>query len=106
MSTLSQLQGMLGNSIADGWDMLPYVPVIVCQDGFCISMQASKWHYCAPRDNEGPWVKVELGFPSYKEDLLMEYAEDPSNPTKTVYGYVPLELVAQVTDKHGGICHQ
>ena len=30
----------------------------------------------------------------------MEYAEDPENPTETVYGYVPSEVVQAVLDKH------
>jgi hypothetical protein len=33
----------------------------------------------------------------------MEYAEDPDNPTNTVYGFVPIELVEQLIENHGGI---
>jgi hypothetical protein len=46
---------------------------------------------------------VEVGFPSKREALLMPYAEDRRIPTATVYGYVPIETVAEVIEKHGGM---
>ena len=33
----------------------------------------------------------------------MPYAEDRERPTDTVYGYVPVEIVERVIEKHGGI---
>lgn len=39
---------------------------------------------------------LELGANGYFE-------EDPSNPTETVYGYVPRETVLDLLEKHGGI---
>ena len=33
----------------------------------------------------------------------MEYAEDADNPTGTVYGWVPVEVVDAVIAAHGGI---
>ncbi len=80
------------------------VPRIVCRDGFSMSVQAHSGSYCSPRDGgKGPWDSVELGFPSAREELLMPYVEDSENPTDTVYGYVPIEVVEQVIEKHGGI---
>lgn len=32
----------------------------------------------------------------------MPYAEDPEALTETVYGYVPVTLVEQIIEKHGG----
>ncbi len=79
-------------------------PCVVCADGFQISIQASPFHYCYPKDkNAEKFEKVELGFPNQKDDLIMEYAEDPDNPTSTVYGYVPIEVVDKLLEKHGGI---
>ena len=75
---------------------------VVCRDGFTMSVQASKFHYCFPRENEGPYELVEVGYPSAKEDLLLDYAEEPDIPTSTVYGYVPVEVVEAVLEKHGG----
>ena len=80
------------------------VPRITCEDGFSMSVQASSGCYCSPRDGgRGPWQRVEVGFPSAKDDLLMPYVEDANNPTGTVYGYVPIGVVDQVIANHGGI---
>ena len=79
-------------------------PGVVCLDGFQISVQASPFHYCYPKDkNAEKFEKVELGFPNQEDDLILEYAEDPDNPTRTVYGYVPIEVVDKLIEKHGGI---
>jgi hypothetical protein len=80
----------------------PLAPRIVCKDGFSISVQATQGAYCLPRENIGNWHKVECGFPSRKPELIMQYAESPESPTDTVYGYVPIELVEQLIDLHGG----
>jgi len=78
-------------------------PAITCNDGFTVSVQASGFHYCTPRDNAGPYTCVELGYPSETPiPEIMEYAEDPSNPTGTVYAHVPVELVKKLIDEHGG----
>lgn len=71
-----------------------------CDDGFTMSIQASEYHYCLPRDNEGPYTHVEIGFPSEVEPLLLPYADEPEEPTQTVYGYVPREVVEAVVRKH------
>jgi hypothetical protein len=77
-------------------------PRIVCADGFSVSVQARSFVYCSPRNDEGPWTQVELGFPSEYEHLIMEWAETPSDPTETVYGWVPTEVVMEVIASHGG----
>lgn len=78
---------------------------ITCNDGFSMSVQASYFHYCKPRINlpDGNYEAVEIGFPSEKEELIMEFAEDDKDPTDTVYGYVPIEIVEKVIEKHGGM---
>ena len=76
---------------------------IVCYDGFEVSVQASASHYCGPRDNFGPYIEVELGFPLEPVEAWMDYAENPDRPTGTVYGYVPIELVEAVLEAHGGV---
>lgn len=80
----------------------PLAKRIVCADGFSLSVQATQGAYCSPRENIGPWDEVEVGFPSAKPELIMEYAEQPEIPTGTVYGYVPIELVEQLIALHGG----
>lgn len=80
-------------------------PALVCSDGFQMSVQASYFHYCDPRQtlSDSDYNEVEIGFPSIQESLIMEYAENPENPTKTVYGWVPTGVVDEVLVKHGGI---
>lgn len=81
---------------------------IICKDGFSMSVQASSSHYCTPRRNlfNGDYETVEIGFPSEKEDLLIDYAEIEEELTKTVYGYVPVEVVEEIIKKHGGIKYE
>ena len=79
-------------------------PRLLCNDGFSISVQASKFHYCSPRlDGIQDYEAVELGYPSMEDELINEYAEDDWNYTETVYGYVPIEVVEKLIEKHGGI---
>ena len=78
--------------------------LVVCADGFSMSVQAHQTAYCSPRrDYADPYTSVEVGFPSEKEELLMEWCEDPDDPTGTVYGWVPTQIVTNVIAKHGGI---
>ena len=76
--------------------------VIYCNNGFSMSVQANDGAYCSPRNNEGPYNAVEVGMPTRVEPLLMEWAEDPGDPTGTVYGWVPSEVIWQVIEKNGG----
>lgn len=79
-------------------------PRIVCKDGWSISVQATEYAYCTPRrDNDFHYLDVECGYPSSAEDLLMPYAEETDYPTNTVYGYVPIQIINGIIEKHGGI---
>ena len=73
-------------------------------DGFTMSVQADDGSYCSPRqDNAERYAEVEIGYPSQVEPIILKYAEQIKDPTGTVYGYVPVELVRHIIDKHGGI---
>ena len=77
---------------------------VVCADGFSMSVQAHVGAYCSPRiNNAAKYTNVEVGFPSEREPLLMQWCEEIENPTETVYGYVPVQAVTNVIAKHGGI---
>ena len=76
-------------------------PRAVCNDGFEMSVQAHRGAYCNPNSDTGPWTSVEIGFPNRKERLLMPFAEDPEEPTNTVYSYVPQNILWDVILKHG-----
>lgn len=77
-----------------------------CQDGFSMSIQANECAYCSPRENSNTmsiYGTMEVGFPSEEESLILQYAEDIDRPTDTVYGYVPVEIIQEVINKHGGL---
>ena len=77
---------------------------IKCADGFTMSVQASRYTHCSPRETGlGFYNSYEVGFPSEVEPLLMPYAEDESCPTATVYGWVPVQVIVDIVAKHGGI---
>ena len=77
---------------------------VVCADGFKMSVQAFAGGYCTPRiDGADRYEEVEVGYPSIREELLIDYAEEPDSPTQTVYAYVPVQVVTNVLAKHGGI---
>ena len=99
MSDISMLQLWL-RDMRD--DRVQQVPPIVCKSGLAMSVQASKYHYCSPRNNEGPWDKVEIGFPSRQLPELKEYG-DGLTEDSTVYGWVPIELVEKIIEDNGGI---
>ena len=77
---------------------------VVCADGFSISVQASSRHYCQPRETGAyGYHLVECGYPSQAPEFILQYAEDSEQPTETVYGYVPVDLVNKLIDSHGGV---
>lgn len=87
----------------------PYVsnvfPAIVCADDFMVSVQGHCGAYSRPRDDfADTYFQVECGFPSAREELLMPYidGDETTDPTQTVYGYVPVSVVMDVIAKHGG----
>ena len=78
--------------------------VVVCADGFTMSVQAHAGAYCIPKMTGAPvYREVEVGFPSIKEPMLMEWCEEAHRPTDTVYAYVPVHVVTNVIAKHGGM---
>lgn len=86
---------------------------IVCADGFSLSVQASGFHYCQPREDRGPYTSVEAGFPTGIDEALQEFAENPeeglvaradgSSVVETVYPYVPARVIAALLERHGGV---
>lgn len=82
-----------------GWNVRPS---IVCKDGFTMSVQASRFHWCSPREDEAElYTHVEVGFPSQEEETLAPYAHG-----EDVFGYVPVDIVWAIIVKHGGVAEQ
>jgi hypothetical protein len=78
---------------------------VFCADGTDLSVQASCKHYCNPRTDEGPYAEVEVGFPSVKPpEGWRGYCDGDFEefPTDAVYLFVPIDLVAEFIDDHGG----
>ena len=71
---------------------------VVCADGFFMSVQASRTHYCRPRSDFGPWSSVEVGYPSVPESLLDDYMQQDG-----IAGWVPVAVVRAIIEKHGGL---
>ena len=76
---------------------------VVCRDGFTMSVQANHGSYCSPRDDLGPYVSVEVGYPTMVDQLLLPYAENKEEPTQTVYGWVPVHKIVEIILSHGGM---
>ena len=79
---------------------------IACRDGVSLSVQAGRLLYSHPQDDDGPYEAVEVGFPSVSPpDSWQEYFDgdwDAEDHTGSVYGYVPVELVREFIELHGG----
>jgi len=95
------------------------LPRLRCPDGFNVSVQASSTHYSSPRRDDGPYSKVECGYPSAPMPTLYQWSEvrydyddeaeegsrhsDGAQVTDTVWPYVPITAVAEVIASHGGL---
>jgi hypothetical protein len=78
---------------------------IQCTDGFRMSVISGEGAYCSPRNDQGPYTEVEVGYPSERPEPWSdwsEHCEDSSCPTETVYSYVPACKVRALIALHGG----
>jgi len=81
-----------------------YRPRIVCMDGFEMSVQGNEICYSIPKKVTTEFEAMEIGYPSAQEDLIIEFIDsDTRHPTQSVYGYVPISIIEEVIEKHGGI---
>lgn len=75
-------------------------------NGGSISIQGSSTHYCNPREDGAVYTELELGFPTEDVKLpksFLKYQENPSeDPTKSVFGYVPVETIFRLEKMNGG----
>lgn len=99
------LKTQRGN-ILNKWRQPELFPMVYCKDGFHVSIQASPTHYCYPREmrDDGEYEELELGFPSERDKLIIPFIiEDDMEPTNGTYGFVPINTVEELIQKHGGI---
>ena len=74
----------------------------MCFGDLKLSIQASEYHYCSPREDCDYYYEVEVGFPNFyfSEDFIRSYAEDIDTHQDTVYAYVPIsELSKEISEK-------
>lgn len=83
-----------------------YLPRIYCKDGFSISIMIDNGHYCGSeigiRTFGIDWKLVEWGYPSQPIDGE-KYMSENTETTSSVGGYVPVELMEELIEEHGGI---
>jgi len=71
-------------------------PRIFCNDGFSFSAQGGYTAYSSPRVPSEIYDSMEIGFPSEEEPLLENYDGQ-------VAGYVDVNTIQEIINKHGGI---
>ena len=80
---------------------------LTLKDGVELSVQAgSGYLYSTPRCNllDGNYCDVEVGFPSISPpESWKEYCDDLDKPTDTVYAYIPICMVLDFINDHGGL---
>lgn len=80
---------------------------LILADGGSMSVQASGFHYCSPRrdlESYAEYDSFEVGFPSCHYPELDAYQDGfGSDPTDTVYAYVPKEVLEQLFTRVGGV---
>lgn len=92
---------------------MPFIPRIVCNDGFSISVQVNHGNYCASENGVRKfgfdWKLVEWGYPSERIDPEKYNCEgydilgDNVDTTNSVGGFVEIELIDELCEEHGGI---
>ena len=87
-------------------DTVAKMKSIYCVNSLSLSVQASRKHHCYPRTNAGPYTSFEVGFPSRKPpESWRTYCKGDfdNKPSDTVYLNVPMNLITEFIDQHGGI---
>ena len=75
---------------------------IELNDGMSLSVQASDSHMCYPREtikDDSEYEEVEVYSHGVYVHELVHYASE----TRFTYGYVPIKIMEELVEKHGGI---
>ncbi len=76
---------------------------LICASGLTLSVQSSKFHYCSPRSNTGPYSAVEVMIIEGEEPPTWTQYTNDIKGTSQVYTWIPVELVNQTIEDNGGI---
>ncbi len=103
--TLPRLQQYLRGSEKIRSAPVKTLPRLNCADGFSISVQASDFHACSPRSLTGPYSHVECALPSQEVATLAPFILDEPgvSPLESVYRNVPVLVVIELINEHGGL---
>ena len=83
---------------------LHVVPYIVTNHGVQLSVQASKFHMCLPKEDYRPeYVAYEVMILGQKEVVLPEGFQ-PHTIDGYLFGYVPLDKLEKLVNHFGGLC--
>ena len=98
MNTFDRLQKHLATETVAQYSMTYKAPVdsVKCADGTTLSVQASEYHHCTPRNNKGPYTEVAVWCASAPVTEF-DYSDDEPS------AYVPIEDVVRFIDNHGGM---
>jgi hypothetical protein len=78
----------------------PVRPSIRMNDGTYVSVQASEFHYCEPRENDvEKYYTVEVFNWPIGDTYFHDHGGDEDNPA----AFVPVGIVNFYIEKHGGI---
>lgn len=85
-------------------------PMVVCNDGFTMYVSADDNSYCFPKfnlENGNEYREVEISYPSMNDEALCAFASEylyiGNDITENTLPHVPVEIVEQVLENHGGI---
>ena len=84
-------------------------PRVFCADGVSLSVQASEYAYCSPRQRiQRPWdfyTLVEVGY-IYDKDTQPFSPPDVWRPYRSgddeIWAYIPVPMVKEFIEAHGG----
>lgn len=89
-------------------------PLGICGDGLEISIQASRFHYCIPKESptseDFEYENVEVGFQNHlkvwgwqRKYSRQEWDNPDPCAINCLYGYVSIQDLEKFVKKHGGI---
>ena len=81
--------------------------LVICKNGFYMSVQCSENHFCTPQDNIGPYTAVEVctfdvKIPNWPNPIC-KYSEFTGNPINATYYNVPSKALLELIKVCGGI---
>ena len=79
------------------------IPHLVCADGTLLSVQASQIHHCHPRSDFGPYDSAEVAVSTRISEWDAFNAEPDVPEAPFVYRRVPLEMIADLINRRGGL---